>query len=77
MSEIGNENLNIDLGELKKQTQASRVLYVEDDPISATIMQKVLGDLFKEVLYFSNVGKISIKYIVGLFNAVHTSDYFS
>ena len=54
MSEIGNENLNIDLGELKKQTQASRVLYVEDDPISATIMQKVLGDLFKEVLYFSN-----------------------
>jgi diguanylate cyclase (GGDEF)-like protein len=54
LSEIGNEILNIDLGELKKQTQASRVLYVEDDPISATIMQKVLGDLFKEVLYFSN-----------------------
>ena len=54
MSEFEIDNLTIDLSELKKQTESARVLYVEDDPISATIMQKVLGELFKDVLYFSN-----------------------
>ena len=48
------DNLEFDLGELRNQTESARVLYVEDDPISAHIMQKVLSDLFKEVLFYTN-----------------------
>ena len=48
------DNLEFDLGELRNQTESARVLYVEDDPISAHIMQKVLSELFKEVLFYTN-----------------------
>jgi len=48
------DNLEFDLGELRNQTESARVLYVEDDPISAHIMQKFLSELFKEVLYYTN-----------------------
>lgn len=48
------DNFTLELSELKSQTEAFRVLYVEDDPVSAVILQKVLGDLFKEVLYYTN-----------------------
>lgn len=48
------DEISLELNELKAQTESFRVLYVEDDPISATILQKILGDLFKEVLYFTN-----------------------
>lgn len=47
-------NLELELGELRNQTESARVLYVEDDPISAQIMQKVLNGLFKEVLFYTN-----------------------
>lgn len=48
------DEIALELSELKAQTESCRVLYVEDDPISATILQKILGDLFKDVLYFTN-----------------------